>query len=168
MKVLKRSKKAGINAILAKPYTEAELLNTIFDILKLSEVEKISTKTESRTINTNAEDSSSKEFIELYRLANNDEAFVQEMLHMFIKTTEKDLINMQLAYTNQDWHNFAELVHKIKSPCRHLDADELSNMLKELELIARKGENGKLLSEVYENVKIDIGSLIKKVKCHLG
>jgi HPt (histidine-containing phosphotransfer) domain-containing protein len=62
------------------------------------------------------------------------------MLESFIKTTEKGLNEMQVAAMDQRWESVADLSHKIQSPCRHIGATDLYNLLNKIEKAIRNNE----------------------------
>ncbi len=48
-------------------------------------------------------------------LARNNEAFVQEILGVYLENTPKDLVNMRSAVEERDWHLVRYFAHKLKS-----------------------------------------------------
>lgn len=48
-------------------------------------------------------------------LARNNEAFVQEILGVYLDNTPKDLVNMRNAVEDSDWHLVRYFAHKLKS-----------------------------------------------------
>lgn len=165
---LKKSQSVGINDVLAKPYTEGELHSKMTDILKINFTErKNKFVANSSEIKTSENINTGTEFADLYVLANNDNAFVEDMLRMFMTNTKKDIAKIKNTYKQKSWEDLAELAHKIKAPCKHLDAKELSLQLKELELTSREGKNEALITELYEKSLNDVDLLIEKVSNHL-
>jgi signal transduction histidine kinase/DNA-binding response OmpR family regulator len=164
----KKSSEVGINDLLSKPYTEAELYSKLTEILKIDKVRgKKNIKVLKPQLRTTEKEETMSEFDDLYSLSNNDKAFVEDMLQMFVVNTKKDLINIKSAFTKKNWKELAELAHKIKAPCKHLDAKELSVLLKQLELTAREGTNEALITELHEKSLNGVDLLIEKVNNHL-
>jgi signal transduction histidine kinase/CheY-like chemotaxis protein/HPt (histidine-containing phosphotransfer) domain-containing protein len=127
--------KAGMNAFLSKPFTEAMLLTTILSVIRkdasaaiddiISEEEIKSSATEKINLHN------------LYHISGGDEQFVKQMLNTFIETTEKGLKEINEAVASGKWESVAGLAHKISPPCRHIGAVELYNYLRKIEEIIR-------------------------------
>ncbi len=54
-----------------------------------------------------------------------DPAFFNEMLDTFIVSTEKGVEGMEKALLEHDGTSLGYYAHKIVSPCRHIEADNL-------------------------------------------
>ncbi|MDP2387740.1 MAG: Hpt domain-containing protein [Bacteroidota bacterium] len=83
-----------------------------------------------------------------------DPAFFNEMLDTFIVSTEKGVEGMEEALLKHDNSALAYYAHKIVSPCRHIEADNLVLLLKELE---NKSASEKMLPE-------EMNELVKKIR----
>lgn len=159
----------GIHDVLLKPYTEKQLFGKIKDVLQLEvpevAVDKIPPKLK---MGESAEkQSGSEDFKSLYELAGNDKLFVCDMLKMFLEKTPEDLAGMTKFYNEKDWHNLAETAHRIKSPCKHLNAQKLATDLKQLELTARDGNDVQEIDELFNVSYKQIEQLMLNVKEHL-
>lgn len=161
---IKRVREVGMNDVLSKPYTEKELFGKIAHTMA---IDGIALQKETSAVTEKELPKSEVEFTELYVLANNDKRFVKDMLQMFVKNTQNDILDIKGAYKQKSWEELAELAHKIKAPCKHLDAKDLSALLKDLELTARKGENEALITILYNKSLNDVDLLIKRVGQHL-
>lgn len=160
---IQKCKKAGINKIISKPFTESTLFETIciikdLDITPESGDEKFKTEKPKNHV----------KFSNLYHLANNDENFVFDMLQMFIKTSREELKVIDQALKLKDWQEIAEHAHKIKSPCKHLDALETANLLKDIELTARNSTDKENLPKMIKIAKGQILRLINEVETYIG
>ena len=166
---LRKCNEAGINAVLPKPYKQKELLSKVMDVLMANNGNKSKDQIIITEMNDKKKTSSvnKEQFKALYDMANNDNAFVYDMLQMFLKTTNKGWQDLQEAYGKSDWGNLAEYAHKIKAPCKHLDAVELSLLLKELELTSRKGEDKDKIKHLFEEAEKGVNQLSEKVKEHI-
>jgi signal transduction histidine kinase/CheY-like chemotaxis protein len=165
-------KQAGINIVLPKPYTEERLFETICEVLKIHVTyhnpalyETVEEKEDEQI------DLQRNDFKNLYHLANNDKAFVKEMLYMFIKTASSDISGLKTAVAEQNWKQVAEYAHKIKAPCKHLDAIILVENLQQIENIARNSHNDNvetdLLKETWHIAEIQLKELLKHVEAYL-
>jgi CheY-like chemotaxis protein/HPt (histidine-containing phosphotransfer) domain-containing protein len=144
--------KAGMNAFLPKPFTEAMLLTTIQSMIRKdgSKGNAITSSdyivAPSRTEKINLQN--------LYHISGGDERFVKQMLVTFIDTTEKGLTEMEKAVKSGQWETAAGLVHKISAPCRHIGAEDLYHFLKKIEEIIRNhADTGPVKKLADESVK---------------
>ncbi len=124
---MKMCQNAGMMHFLSKPFTETELLNTIVTVLNIEE------KDEPKTSEFNLN--------ELKRLANNDRAFVKEMILIFMRSTASGIENMKQALELENWQGIADAAHKMSSPCKHINANHLYHKLKLLEEYTRNEEH---------------------------
>jgi signal transduction histidine kinase/HPt (histidine-containing phosphotransfer) domain-containing protein len=160
---LARCYQVGINHIMSKPYSEYSLFSNICEVLKIEIPEESIIDHEV----VDHEDIPVM-FKNLYHIANNDEEFVVEMLHMFIKTSRDGILEVKKGFEDSDWIKVAEYAHKIKSPCKHLDALETANMLKEIEIIARNDKDKEKLRDMISHVEKEINYLIYHVEKYLS
>ena len=107
---------AGMHAFLQKPFTESALYSTIMKLLADKSQETIS---ENNTIDLD----------ELQQISGGDTAFFNEMLRIFIRSSEEAIKSFQ----GSDWNSMAETAHKLAAPAKHLQATSLYNHLKKLE-----------------------------------
>ncbi len=162
---LNRCKEAGFNKIIAKPFKEGVLFKSICDLLNIEIPRSPATESTLSEIPVGQEP---EMFNNLYHIAGNDEKFVFEMLHMFIKTSKEGLKEVSSALEAKDWDSLAENAHKIKSPCKHLDAVELADLLKEIETIARNNDQKEELYEMVQKAELQINQLIIEVENFLA
>jgi CheY-like chemotaxis protein/HPt (histidine-containing phosphotransfer) domain-containing protein len=69
----------------------------------------------------------------LKQSSGGNEAFVKEMITLFLADTDSGLSMLKELLEIKDWPAASELAHKMISPCRHLKADRLAAFLKEIE-----------------------------------
>ncbi len=160
---LDRCYKAGINHIMSKPFSEYSLFINICEVLGIEIPEALNEEQE-----VVGQDDVPVMFKNLYHIANNDEGFVREMLQMFIKTSREGMAEVKRGLKERDWMRVAEFAHKIKSPCKHLDALETANLLKEIELVARNEKNKEKLNEMISKVEKEIKYLIYHVEKYIS
>jgi signal transduction histidine kinase/DNA-binding response OmpR family regulator len=160
-----RCKQSGIESIILKPFSEESLLAHILKALKIESDFSDSYVAVNQEI---IADSGNKiKFDNLYRLANNDEKFVVEMLEMFVKTSKDGLNQIDCAIIENDLLQVAENAHKIKSPCKHLGATETADLLKEIELKARNNSTILEIQPMIDKARTDINNLIVTVEEYL-
>ncbi len=59
--------------------------------------------------------------------------FFREMVGLFLKNTSEGLDLLSGYIGEEQWEEAADMAHKISSPCRHLKAERLYGLLKEIE-----------------------------------
>jgi signal transduction histidine kinase/CheY-like chemotaxis protein/HPt (histidine-containing phosphotransfer) domain-containing protein len=136
---LQKYRNAGMSAFLQKPFTEEMLLATILTV--------VANKSQIIIEDTEQKDDRKTDSVDkinlhnLYHISGGDEEFVKQMLSSFINTTEKGLKELQDAVTSQQWDTVADLAHKILSPCRHVGAMDLYDLLSKIEKSIRNNNN---------------------------
>jgi signal transduction histidine kinase/HPt (histidine-containing phosphotransfer) domain-containing protein/ActR/RegA family two-component response regulator len=124
-------RKAGMNAFLQKPFTEEMLLTTILAVTENNAHIEIAYTGDN---GINKPGSPGKiNLNNLYHISGGDEQFVKQMLISFINTTKKGLKDMKEAVISEQWESVANLAHKLSSPCRHIGATDLYNLLGKIE-----------------------------------
>jgi signal transduction histidine kinase/CheY-like chemotaxis protein len=117
---------AGMNVFLQKPFTESALLNSVIKLLPDQPTEpNTASPPEDAMINLE----------ELLRISGGDTAFLNEMLRIFIRSSEDALAKLRQNLQNTDQKALTETAHKLAAPAKHLQANSLYNHLKKLEAI---------------------------------
>ena len=124
-----RYKKASIDGFIAKPFKESFLISEIKRVVNVP-------STDAPAFNyTN--DSEVKEglidFKHLAELSLGDHSFFIDMLETFVRTVTEGLKGMKKGMAKNDLDMVADYAHKMSSPCKHLSATKLYELLKELE-----------------------------------
>ncbi len=156
----KEYKFAGMNGCLAKPFKEKELLEEIKKVVELNK----HTSTNENSSNPE-EEVKSLDLSSLKELSNGDKAFYADMLQTFLQTTTTGVSEMEKLLKEKNYGMIAEHAHKISSPCKHLGADLLYNLLKEIEENCRNNTNLDDVNDLIEKVITEyktIKELIKK------
>lgn len=157
----KEYKFAGMNGCLAKPFKEKELLEEIKKVVELNN----HTKTNENSNKPEEEEAKSLDLSSLKELSNGDEAFYTDMLQTFLQTTTTGISEMEKLLKEKNYAMIAEHAHKISSPCKHLGANLLYNLLKEIEENCRNNTNLDDVSDLIEKVATEyktIKELINK------
>lgn len=115
---------AGMHDFLQKPFAELDLLNAVMKLLS----EKIE-DTSLEAIGKNTE----IDLEELERLSEGDTAFFDEMLRIFIRSSEEALVKFHQEFQNSNWDVLSEVAHKLAAPAKHIQANTLYINLKKLE-----------------------------------
>ena len=156
----KEYKFAGMNGCLAKPFKEKELLQEINNLIELNN----NTDTTEAPIDSEKE-ANSLDLSALKELSNGDKAFYTDMLQTFLQTTTTGISEMEKLLKDKNYEMIAEHAHKISAPCKHLGADLLYNLLKEIEENCRNNTNLDDVSDLIEKMVTEyktINELINK------
>lgn len=116
---------AGMKGFLQKPFSEMELVTKIHSVF------------ENGSDGLQKKNAGKINMEEAKRLANNDEAFLKEMIELFIKSINIGFADIQNCIAKKDHENIAEICHKMASPCKHFHATDLYNTIKKLEVKAK-------------------------------
>jgi len=112
---------AGMHAFLQKPFIESDLLDTIIRLIP----EKHEVP---------AQENTSLNLIDLEQISGGDDAFVNEMLSIFIRSGKEAIMKFR-QYSQMANHRIGivETAHKLAAPAKHLNETFLYNHLKKLE-----------------------------------
>lgn len=150
----------GFNYVLRKPFDENEL----FSIME-TELSGQSTKSGKQ-----AKDQPASSEMKMYDLSDlkalGDEAFVVDMLETFLNNSEPGVKNIQSLFEDKNWEGLADEAHKIVAPARYLGAAIVVDLLKSLELEARK-ENPKITTTELNNVIKSVNDLNQELNKYL-
>ena len=139
-KNIEEYKQIGFDEFLNKPFAEEDLLQ------KLMKKPGSSAKKEIHQpeiiIDEFKSSSNLVDLKQLYRVANDDKAFVMEMLEKFMESFEAGHKTMMEAIQSKNYMDLGNAAHKLASPCRHIGAEELLHLIKEIEEGAEKDSSG--------------------------
>ena len=156
---IQKSKQAGMQGFLMKPFSEADLFETIIRLLPIEDIpsssEKIREKPTVFDLN------------ELRRMTGDDSAFFREMLEIFIKSSEKGLENIQKACAERNWDSLAEAAHKLAAPAKHMQAMSLYYKLKEMETYSPEKTSRIELNEQLDAIAQEINNINKSIQKEL-
>ncbi len=141
-------REAGMNAFLQKPFTEEMLLTTIMAVTENNTQLTIADNVD--TGNSKPDSSGKVNLHNLYHISAGDEQFVKQMIITFVNTTQKGLKEMQEAAVSVKWESVADLAHKLLSPCRHIGAADLYNLLSTVEKRIRNNVSGEPVEALIE------------------
>ncbi|MDF2447807.1 MAG: hypothetical protein K0R26_311 [Bacteroidota bacterium] len=134
----------GFNGVVTKPFTEKNLLNTIYSFLDKSP-------------NQESPQQSKLNLSELTSLANGDETFKKDMIKLFHTSINNALQNILEYSKHQKWTEISEAAHKVLPSCKHFEANALYTHFKFF-------ENLKTSIPVYEEVQKKLQQLEKEVE----
>lgn len=140
---------AGMHDFLQKPFGESALLNAVMKLLP----QKIE-DTYLQAIETNT----TIDLDELERLSGGDAAFFEEMLSIFIRSSEEALLKFNHDFANSNWDDLSEMAHKLAAPAKHMQANTLYINLKKLEN-STKNDNPLELKKLIGDIEKDINHI---------
>jgi len=149
---------AGMHAFLQKPFAESDLLNTILKLLP---------EESGQTIQKIIDKDTTIDLDELERISGGDTAFLNEMLEIFIRSSEESLTKFQQDFQNSNWSALAETAHKLAAPAKHLQATSLYNHLKKLETSA-ENLNPDEIKALIDSITMEINNINSNLKQKLG
>lgn len=114
---------AGMKAYLPKPFAEAELIDLIKKMVPENTIKYEANSPGSDPINMQ----------ELERMAGGDQAFLHEMLRIFIRSSEDALVRFKTNLETNNLEAITEAAHKLAAPAKHMLATSLYANLKQLE-----------------------------------
>lgn len=125
-KDMQECKKAGMDLILIKPFSEKELFYSLQQL--------IATETGNPVKNQPPANLG-----ELEHLTNGDMLFQREMILLFISSTASARDEIQNAMNDNDLKSVFEIAHKIAASCKQIQANRLYALVKQLEGKSRMG-----------------------------
>lgn len=103
----------------------------------------------------------------LNEISGGDNAFIKEMLDLFLNTTAIEVNEFDSLLANQNYEGIGQLAHKMKAPIQMLGASELFEKVRALEMIGKSKTNlesiPNLINEIkasIENLKAEISKLL--------
>ncbi|UII32912.1 ATP-binding protein [Fulvivirga ulvae] len=143
----------GMNGYLLKPFTQ----NNLF--LKITETLGIDTEEAPLEESPAGNPADVINLEDLNELSNGNPAFVVNMLNIFIKNFDVDLVDLQNALEIKDWNKLRGKSHKMIPPCRHLGFNTLMTDLKEIENESQEGQDLNKVDKLVRSVSDNYGKI---------
>jgi HPt (histidine-containing phosphotransfer) domain-containing protein len=89
---------------------------------------------------------------------------IKELIDIFISQADEYTSEMQELYTQSDWQALSRLAHKAKSSVAIMGMNELSEMLKDFELLSRDQKNVDKFPDYIRKFEEDINNACKELK----
>jgi HPt (histidine-containing phosphotransfer) domain-containing protein len=94
-----------------------------------------------------------------------DKTFFNEMVDIFIKSLMEGVEKLEESEQKNDRRQLTHYAHKILSPCKHIDAEDLIPLLKEIEDKAEtSGLDDDRASYLVENIRKNADELVKHLR----
>jgi signal transduction histidine kinase/FixJ family two-component response regulator len=146
---------AGFTTVIKKPYSPKVLLQTIQHILENKEIP---------TTEVNEAELNSNQFYSLETLKEflgNDEEALKDVIVSFVESTDENMVFLEKAIANQNITEINTIAHRIAPMFRQIQANEIGNILKNLE---RKDLESEGLENIFESLKTKTETLFTSLK----
>ena len=77
----------------------------------------------------------------LQQMTDNNSEMVKEMIELFLHQLAEMQVEIEVLANNKNWLELSRLAHKIKSSALVMGIDQMSDDMKELELLSKEGKN---------------------------
>ena len=77
----------------------------------------------------------------LQQMTGNDNGMMKEMIELFLNQLVEMRVDIEFLVDNQNWFELSRVAHKIKSSALVMGAQQMSDEMKELELLAKEGND---------------------------
>lgn len=144
--------KAGMNGYVSKPFNPQKLYQKINSVLNMNN-NVVNQGGEENHDEKNNTSHKHTDLTYLRGIANGSDAFIIQMLGIFIEQTPQTLVHMEKALKNKDWKSLRLIVHKMKPSIMFTGLGEIINDVPLLEKYAAE-----------ESHLDDIPALIDKIK----
>ena len=125
----KKCIQAGMNDYISKPFQPETLKNKIIGNMDL---EGFTNKVVSRSKSI-PDQNKVIDLTYLREMSDNDIDFITDMVKSFINQSPKDIENIRFHYTNNEFDDMANLIHKIKPSITFMGIHDLKDLVIELE-----------------------------------
>ncbi len=157
--------KAGMDGYVSKPFNPEKLYRKINSVLKV----QINGATHNG--NTSTENNTASKHTDLTYLkgiANGSNAFIAQMLSIFIEQTPQVLVRMEKALKNKDWKSLRFVVHKMKPSIMFTGLSEIINDVPLLEEYAAEESHLDAIPALVDKIKKVCREAVVELKEELG
>ncbi|MBU2020307.1 MAG: response regulator, partial [Bacteroidetes bacterium] len=144
---------AGFNAYMEKPFTEDKLIEALLKKHPMpDEIDELPLF----------------DLTNLKQLSNGDGEFFEEMISSFIETTLSGMKDLNKLSKAKDWNNVAEIAHKIASPCSHLEAKKMHELLRTIENNSREMKDISVVKKKIEELNQVVELIVLQMSKETG
>ncbi len=158
--------KHGFADYLSKPIHLEDLIELLYRYLPKERIETSEPKNKDNTgSHRNMDEGLKNQFPMLdiekgLTFCMNDEEFYVEMIETYLEGDKREVINQM--YESEDWKNYENYVHALKSTSLNIGAVVLSEQAKALEFAAKDG-NYEYIKEHNEEVMAEYSRLLEQI-----
>jgi HPt (histidine-containing phosphotransfer) domain-containing protein len=102
----------------------------------------------------------------LKAMTEGDKSLILELIGIFSTQVEEYMELMQKHLDEQNWTELSKLAHKAKSTVAIMGMKKLSNELRQLELLAKNGENPETYAETIETFKTECREAVRELQLY--
>jgi len=103
----------------------------------------------------------------LQQMTGNDSQIMAEMIELFLNQLAEMQEEVESLLNEKKWFELSRLAHKIKSSALVMGAEQMSNDLKELELLAKEGKSTEKYPEYIARFNSMVDSVEKELRPYL-
>lgn len=140
-------RQAGIGVFLQKPFPEQSLFQLLLEL---------DAQTKLTTSNAAPASAPGFDFNELRNSLGGDDKFLKEMIELFQTAALNGLTAMHESRQTRNREQLSEAGHKLAAPARHMQADQLYQLLKKLETKATDQTEWNELDELVDQAEQEI------------
>ena len=134
-----------VDSVIGKPFSSQKLFSEINRVLAPLE--------QSISVELESEDNANIDFGSLKEIIGQDVPFYKDMLETYLISSDESIATMKLALSQNDYHLMGHEAHKIASPSKHIGANELYKLLKEIETNASISEDVSLYNSLLKQIE---------------
>lgn len=99
----------------------------------------------------------------LNEISGGDSNFIREMLELYVNTTATEAALFNDLLNRQDYEGIGHLAHKMKAPIQMLGANELFNLIRNLEHYGKEGSHIEQMPAIIEEIKKQVSLSISEI-----
>ncbi|NQX91298.1 MAG: Hpt domain-containing protein [Flavobacteriales bacterium] len=100
----------------------------------------------------------------LNNLSKGNDAFLKEILSVYLENYPKDLEGLKEAYAKDEWGKVRYYAHKMKSTCYTIGYIEGYSNYQEIEKIIKEGEERERIAEIIDSIETSTTSVEDKIQ----
>ncbi|AFK05571.1 multi-sensor hybrid histidine kinase (plasmid) [Emticicia oligotrophica DSM 17448] len=158
----------GMNAYVAKPFKQQELLNKIYEVVETGNKNPIENAIENQSLSTETRNKKSIDFSYFESLGEaENESLKKEMVEIFIDKVPNDLSLLEKAIEQKAYNDIQGIAHDMQSS---LSMFRLMNEVEYLEKVEKGAKNESLTHELthefvtFKQEVNDVIDLLKRIK----
>lgn len=152
---------AGMNDYVTKPFKSAELRQKLIKYLAGEPAENIQQAT-----NLNKPIEMDKKLYDLAGLSNlydNDQDSIKASVKSFTELMPETLGLLRQNFESQQWKQFSDAAHKLKTPVRLMRVADLGDVLQQLEDFTKNGTTNDKVAPLFEKVETTLKRALEQM-----
>ena len=147
----------GFGALLLKPFSESQVLGKITELLPINKIK--SKKNGKDIISVNNLEKLSYELTDIKKFCLGDNELLQEVMIDIIEQTQKDMVSLEKALSDNDYDKIREITHQLSSRLGQIKV-KAGNQAKNLEVALKTGNLDGISNKVNHLLK-DTDSILQ-------